>query len=93
MKKKKLKAYIKRRKDGTGGFIVDVEDVNTKAGCITWWDGQWNRCFPEPNKVYEITPLDECILIQTPIEPKEFPDDLKVEIDYRIREIEDDYIR
>lgn len=53
------KAYIKEF-----NVIVDVESVDFENKYITWFDGQYDRSYPEPNKMYEITSFDDCVLLQ-----------------------------
>lgn len=55
----KYKAYIK-----DFNIIVNVEKIDFKNKFITWFDGQYDRSYPKPNKMYDITNFDDCIILK-----------------------------
>jgi len=54
----KFRAYLKRLK-----IIVDVKSIDWDCNYITWDDGQISREDP-PEKLYEIEPIDDVIIMQ-----------------------------
>ena len=53
-------AILKKRK-----LVVEIHSIDFDNKCITWWDGQFDRCHP-PNKLYEVESFNDVDFIGGP---------------------------